>query len=103
MSSPPSKPMASAMQATATFTPNVQLGPDFNGVITGYYYGSTATFYVELGQGPNQTYAWYSPTQGSSWIPIPNNQQTTGSGQYPLSWYLSVPSGSNVKFLMGAG
>jgi len=103
MSAPPNKPMAAAVQATATFSPTVQIGPDFNGVVSGYYYSGTVAFYVELGQGPNQTYAWYSPNQGSSWIALPNNQVTTGSGQNPLSWWLSVPSGSNVKFLMGPG
>jgi hypothetical protein len=103
MSAPPNKPMTAAVPATAAFSPTVQLGPDFNGVISGYYYAAAATFYVSPGQGPDQTYAWYSPNQGSSWIPLPNNQQTTGSGQSPLSWWLNVPSGSNVKFLMGPG
>jgi hypothetical protein len=102
MSAPPNKPMASPMEAVAGFSPTVQLGPDFNGVISGYYYSGTVAFYVALGQGPQQTYAWYRP-QGGSWIALPNDQLTGVSGQYPLAWYLIVPSGSSVKFLMGPG
>ena len=50
MSAPPNKPMAAAVQATATFSPTVQIGPDFNGVVSGYYYSGTVAFYVELGR-----------------------------------------------------
>lgn len=91
-----------AKAANVTFTPVVQIGPDFSGQIPGYWYGNSVSFYVSLGAGdPSQTYAWYMPN-GGQWTQIPNNQQINVTGNPPISWYLTLPSTVSIKFLMGS-
>jgi hypothetical protein len=98
---PTGQPEKSA--ANLSFSPTVQVGPTATGYIDGYYYASSVAFYVETGPNtpPSQTYAWYSPNQGGTWVQIPNNQQFNGSGNYPLPWVIIVPTGNTIKFLMG--
>lgn len=102
LSVPTKKPSTQESSSNVGFNPVVQIGPDVSGENFGYFLGASCTFYLGLGQGdPTQTYAWYSTTSGSTWVPIPNNQQVQASGGASVQWAFNAPQGVTFKFLMG--
>lgn len=81
----------------------VQIGPNVTGNAQGMVNSTSASFFVEVGSGSaDQSYASYSTTAGSSWVPIPNNEQVEASGANMVQWKYSIPSGVNLKFVIGS-
>ena len=79
----------------------VQIGPDVQGSCSGVVNGTSATFFVSPGGDPGVTYASYSTTAGSEWVPLANNEVVAVSGFNDVQWQLSPPAGEQVKFLIG--
>lgn len=78
----------------------VQLGPQLSGSGEGVVGTPVANFYVSTtGTG---SYASYSTTGGSSWVPIPNNQSVQASGSNLVQFRWNVPQGVQIKFLIAA-
>lgn len=102
-SAPSKKPTAFQATAGVPFNPTIQVGPDVSGEADGYVFGSSANFYLSVGQGdPNATYAWTSTQGGSNWIPIPNNKQVTvQAAPNAIQWLYNAPSGVSFKLLIG--
>ena len=79
----------------------VQIGPTVSGGADGVVNATSATFYLSLGAGdPGTTYAWYSTTAGSRWVPIPNNTEVQCSGDNDVQYRYNAPSGVLFKFLI---
>jgi hypothetical protein len=100
---PDQKPGPDAAMADAAGW-TVQIGPTLSGNAYGYFYASSANFYVSLGGGtPDTTYVWYL-NASNNWQPIPNNQivQVSASPSGIVAFFYNAPtSSSGYKFLMG--
>ena len=87
-----------AVMASGTWT--VQIGPDVVGSSSGdYRYGDVQLFVAQSGDG---TYVWYGVNYRTPNTPLPAYEHVKVSAGQGINFRYSVPSGQDMKFVIGA-